>query len=102
MVTGTSATFLCANRPRGHGRYFWPLGVLSRAGAGTFGHVGGVQVAHGGGQGCNRREGSSEAAQKRLGRRLDRRLEEVAEAVGGGYWRLQMPLTLHEGDSGWA
>ena len=27
-------------------------------------------------------------------RRLGRRLEEVAEAVGGGYCRLQMPLTL--------
>ena len=27
-------------------------------------------------------------------RRLDRRLEEVAEAVGGGYCRLQMPLKL--------
>ena len=25
-------------------------------------------------------------------RRLDRRLEEVAKAVGGGYCRLQMPL----------
>ena len=34
--------------------------------------------------------GGSEAAQKRLGRRL----EEVAEAVGGGYCRLQMPLKL--------
>ena len=27
-------------------------------------------------------------------RRLDRRLEEVAKAVGGGYCRLQMPLKL--------
>ena len=27
-------------------------------------------------------------------RRLDRRLEEVAQAVGDGYCRLQMPLTL--------
>ena len=26
--------------------------------------------------------------------RLGRRLEEVAKAVGGGYCRLQMPLTL--------
>ena len=34
-----------------------------------------------------------------------RRLEEVAEAVGGGYCRLQMPLRLAlgvKGDSGWA
>ena len=37
-------------------------------------------------QGCIRREGSE--GQRRLGRRL----EEVAKAVGGGYCRLQMPL----------
>ena len=30
--------------------------------------------------------------QKRLAPRLDRRLEEVAKAVGSGYCRLQMPL----------
>ena len=44
----------------------------------------------GGAQGCNRREG----AQRRPRRRLDRPLEEVAKAVGGGYCRLQMPLKL--------
>ena len=38
--------------------------------------------------GCIRREGEGPQ------RRLDRRLEEVAEAVGGGYCRLQMPLRL--------
>ena len=32
--------------------------------------------------------------QRRPQKRLDRRLEEVAEAVGGGYCRLQMPLRL--------
>ena len=32
--------------------------------------------------------------QRRPHRRLDRRLEEVAKAVGGGYCRLQMPLEL--------
>ena len=32
--------------------------------------------------------------QRRPPRRSDRRLEEVAEAVGGGYCRLQMPLKL--------
>ena len=32
--------------------------------------------------------------QTRPQRWLDRRLEEVAKAVGGGYCRLQMPLTL--------
>ena len=31
---------------------------------------------------------------RRPQRRSDRRLEEVAEAVGGGYWRLQVPLRL--------
>ena len=37
-------------------------------------------------------------------KRVDRRLEEVAKAVGGGYCRLQMPLKLALGvrDSGWA
>ena len=40
--------------------------------------------------GCIRREGTSEPARKRL----DRRLEEVAEAVGGGNCRLQMPVRL--------
>ena len=46
------------------------------------------------GQGCIRREGTSGA--KRLGRRL----EEVAKAVGGGYCRLQMPLKLALGARG--
>ena len=32
--------------------------------------------------------------QRRPQRRLGRRLQEVAEAVGGGYYRLQMPLSL--------
>ena len=32
--------------------------------------------------------------QRRPQQRLDRRLEEVAQAVGGGYCRLQMPLRL--------
>ena len=43
-----------------------------------------------GGQGCIRREGPQGWSQ----RRLDRRLEEIAEAVGGGYCRLQMPWKL--------
>ena len=34
------------------------------------------------------------APQRRSQKRLDRRLEEVAKAVGGGYCRLQMPLEL--------
>ena len=41
-------------------------------------------------QGCIRRE--EKAPQRRPQQRLDRRLEEVAQAVGGGYCRLQMPL----------
>ena len=35
--------------------------------------------------------------QRRPQKRLGRRLEEVAEAVGGGYCRLQMPLALGVG-----
>ena len=35
--------------------------------------------------------------QRRPKERLDGRLEEVAEAVGGGYCRLQMPLSLAPG-----
>ena len=38
--------------------------------------------------------------QRQPQRRLDRRLEEVAEAVGGGYCRLQMPLRLALGVTG--
>ena len=41
-------------------------------------------------QGCIRRGGASELAQKRL----DRRLEEGTKAVGSGYCRLQMPFKL--------
>ena len=44
----------------------------------------------GGGQGCIGREGASRQPQKRL----ERRLEEVAKAVGGRYCRFQMPLSL--------
>ena len=39
--------------------------------------------------GCIRKEGTSEVALEAV-----RRLEEVAKAVGGGYCRLQMPLSL--------
>ena len=53
----------------------------------SFGNEG---LACSGGQGSIRREGTSDAPQ----RQLDRRLEEVAKAIGGGYCRLQMPLTL--------
>ena len=38
--------------------------------------------------------------QRRPQQRLDRRLEEVAEAVGGGYCRLQTPLSLALGVRG--
>ena len=38
--------------------------------------------------------------QREAQKRLDRRLEEVAEAVGGGYCRLQMPLRLALGVRG--
>ena len=55
-------------------------------------------------RGCNRpqarcrphpRDGlEGKGPQRRPQKRLGRRLEEVAEAVGGGYRRLQMPLKL--------
>ena len=41
-----------------------------------------------------------EGPQRQPQRRLDRRLEEVAKAVGGGYCRLQMPLRLALGVRG--
>ena len=40
--------------------------------------------------------------QRRPQKRLDRRLEEVAKAVGGGYCRLQVPLSMALAVSGWA
>ena len=50
----------------------------------------GPRVPGGGGRDASERKGP----QRRPRRRLGRRLEEVAEAVGGGYCRLQMPLNL--------
>ena len=44
--------------------------------------------------------GQALAVARRPPRRLDRRLEGVAEAVGGGYCRLQMPLRLALGVRG--
>ena len=55
---------------------------LSHSQCGVLHNLGDAQ-----GQGCIRREGTPEAAQKRL----DRRLEEVAKSVGGRYCQLQMP-----------
>ena len=40
------------------------------------------------------RDAEGKGLQCRAQKRLDRRLEEVAKAVGGGYCRLQMPLSL--------
>ena len=47
-----------------------------------------AQCGRGGGGGRDALEGKGPQ------RRLDRRLEEVAQAVGGGYCRLRMPLAL--------
>ena len=44
--------------------------------------------------------GRGKRPQRRPQKRLGRRLEEVAEAVGGGYCRLQMPLRLALGVRG--
>ena len=49
-----------------------------------------IAVGSGGGGGALEGKGPQRRPQKRLGRRL----EEVAKAVGGGYCRLQMPLKL--------
>ena len=46
----------------------------------------------GGGGGGGRDALEGKGPQRRPQRRLDRRFEEVAKAVGGGYCRLQMPL----------
>ena len=50
----------------------------------------------GGGRDALEGKGPQRRPQKRLGRRL----EEVAKAVGGGYCRLQMPLKLADNCSG--
>ena len=53
------------------------------------------------GQGAVRRDAlGGKGPQRRPQQRLDRRLEEVAKAVGGGYCRLQMPLRLALGVRG--
>ena len=58
---------------------------------------------------CRRRRGrdaegrdalEGTAPGRRPQKRVDRRLEEVAKAVGGGYCRLQMPLSLAPGVKG--
>ena len=46
---------------------------------------------------CPRDALEGQGPQRRPQRRSDRRLQEVAEAVGGGYCRLQMPLKLAPG-----
>ena len=49
---------------------------------------------------CPREASEGKGPQRRPQKRLDRRLEEVAKAVGGGYCRLQMPLRLALGVRG--
>ena len=58
----------------------------------------GLPQAEGGGGGRDAADGKG--LRRRPQRRLVRRLEEVAEAVGGGYCRLQMPLRLALGVRG--
>ena len=55
-------------------------------------HVHSCAQAQAGGRGRDALE--EEGPGRRSQRRLGRRLEEVAEAVGGGYCRLQMPSKL--------
>ena len=52
--------------------------------------MGRIPGREGGGGGRDALEGMG--SQRWSQERLDRRLEEVAKAVGGGYCRLQMPL----------
>ena len=51
-----------------------------------------LSISRGAGGGGDASEGKG--PQRRPQQRLGRRLEEVAEAVGGGYCRLRMPLRL--------
>ena len=59
-----------------------------------------LRSGSGGGGGLSTRWGwgtdafEGKGPQRRPQKRLGRRLEEVAAAVGGGYCRLQMPLSL--------
>ena len=52
------------------------------------------------GEGRGRDASEGKGPQRRPQRSLDRRLEEVAKAVGGGYCRLKMPLKLAVGVRG--
>ena len=71
---------MCAGPSQGGGGGLH--GVVPRSSGGRSRHQSGRDVVEG--------KGPPRRPQKRLGRRL----EEVAEAVGGGYCRLQMPLKL--------
>ena len=92
----------------GHHRLLcgWPLNgplipSLAQAREDRGQHNGGGLGGGGAGRDALERKGHQRAPQRRLGRRL----EEVAKAVGGGHCRLQMPLKLalgRQGDSGWA
>ena len=53
-----------------------------------------------GGEGGLREGVEGKGPQRGPQKRIDRRLEEVAEAVGGGYCRLRMPLKLALGVRG--
>ena len=61
-------------------------------GRGGWTREGGVDKGGGGGQGGVSRDAlEGKAPERRPQERSDRRLEEVSEAVGGGYCRLQTP-----------
>ena len=68
--------------------------MCSIAGAGTGMSVKGAQAAPGAEGRLSRDALEGKGPQRRPQKRLDRRLEGVAKAVGGGYCRLQMPLKL--------
>ena len=71
------------------------LAALPPLGSAPSGVSSGGDLFTGGGDGGEGRDASEgKGPQRRPQPRLDRRLEEVAQAVGGGYCRLQMPSIL--------
>ena len=81
----------------GSGGVFWDGMRVKWSGGGGGGGCVTLHLAQSPQRGCSRMEGTSEPGPKSG---LDRRLEEVAKAVGGGYCRLQMLLRWR--DRGWA
>ena len=93
-VSGASTDTQLPKGPRDTGQTVIALSLFEST-AVQFGcivcHNTDLFTAHGGGGG-GRDALEGKGPQRRPQRRLGRRLEEIAKAVGGGYCRLQMPL----------